>query len=73
MVSKNVKMEAPSPLNANPRSQKAPAAEGVALQIKSHNIVWDRMAFEQQFLQVLFELVLCAREAVPQGAPQTCQ
>ena len=33
MVSQNVKMEAPSPLNGNPRSQKGPAAEGVALKI----------------------------------------
>ena len=34
MVSQNVKMQAPSPLNGNPRSQKGPAAEGVALKIK---------------------------------------
>ena len=33
MVSKNVKMEAPSVLNGNPSSQKEPAAEGVALKI----------------------------------------
>ena len=31
-------MEAPSPLNANPKSQKEPAAEGVALKIKQDPI-----------------------------------
>ena len=35
MVSLNDKMEAPSPLNGNPRSHKGPVAEGVALTIKS--------------------------------------
>ena len=33
MVSQNVKMEAPSSLNGNPRRQKGLAAEGVALNI----------------------------------------
>ena len=37
MVSKNIKMEAPSPLNGNLRSQKGPTAEGVALKIKKNN------------------------------------
>ena len=32
-VSQNVKMKTPRPLNANPRSSKGPAAEGVALEI----------------------------------------
>ena len=33
MVSQNIKMEAPSPQMATPRSQKGPAAEGAALKI----------------------------------------
>ena len=33
MVSQKIKMEAPSPLKGNPRSQKGPAAKGVALKI----------------------------------------
>ena len=35
MVSQNVKMEALSPLNGNPRSQNWPAPEGVALKINN--------------------------------------
>ncbi len=38
MVPKNVKMEAPSPQMATPRSQKRPAAEGVALKMISMNL-----------------------------------
>ena len=34
MVPQNVKMETPSLPNNNPRSQKGPAAEGVALKIR---------------------------------------
>ena len=41
MVPQNVKMEAPSPLNGNPRSQKGPAAEGVALKIKISEMLRD--------------------------------
>ena len=39
MVSQDVKMDAPSPLNGNRRSQKGPAAEGVALKIDKYRYV----------------------------------
>ena len=54
MVSQNVEMDAPSLPNGNPRSQKWPATEGVALKIKLSTFPYSRAHTTR--LQTIFAL-----------------